>query len=189
MDGILIVDKPKGITSHDVVDFVRRRFDIEKAGHAGTLDPAATGVLVILIGKATKLSAKFTGSDKEYEAVMALGKKTDSGDSEGKVLSEKDCRGIEEERIRQVFRSFEGETEQIPPMVSAIRYISMNTTVRSISTRKKCTRARAAMTMKSGVPVRARMTASRDVTLIFPERKRWPGGHIGRGTAGSSHRR
>lgn len=118
----MLVDKPSGMTSHDVVDLIRRRFDIKKAGHAGTLDPAATGLLVVLIGKATKLSSKFTSGDKEYEAVMTLGKKTDSGDAEGEVLSENDCRGITEERIREAFRSFEGETVQVPPMFSAVRY-------------------------------------------------------------------
>lgn len=122
MDGILLVDKPAGMTSHDVVDLIRRRFNIKKAGHAGTLDPAATGLLVVLIGKATKLSSKLTSGDKEYEAVVTLGKKTDSGDAEGKMLSENDCRGITDEKIKDAFRSFEGETEQIPPMFSAVRH-------------------------------------------------------------------
>jgi tRNA pseudouridine55 synthase len=122
MDGILVVDKPAGMTSHDVVDFIRRHFKIEKAGHAGTLDPAATGVLVILIGKATKLSSGLTSGDKEYEATLTLGKRTDSGDAEGKVLSESDTAGITEEEIRQAFKSFEGEIEQVPPMVSALRH-------------------------------------------------------------------
>ncbi len=122
INGILVVDKPKGITSHDVVDFIRRHFKIEKAGHAGTLDPAATGVLVILIGKATKRSLELTGADKEYEAVLTLGRKTDSGDADGKVLFESDASGITEEDVRRVFKSFEGEIEQVPPMVSALRY-------------------------------------------------------------------
>lgn len=122
MDGILVVDKPGGMTSHDVVDFIRRRFDIKKAGHAGTLDPAATGVLIILIGKATKLSSELTSGDKKYEAVMVLGRKTDTGDAEGKTLGENDCRDITEEGIKGAFKNFEGETEQVPPMVSAIRH-------------------------------------------------------------------
>lgn len=122
MDGILIVDKPKGMTSHDVVDFVRRNFDIKKAGHAGTLDPSVTGVLVVLVGKATKLSSKFSNSDKEYEAVMTLGRRTHTGDAEGRVLREDGCSGVTEETIRRVFRSFEGEIEQVPPMVSAIHH-------------------------------------------------------------------
>ena len=121
VDGILLVDKPAGMTSHDVVDLIRRRFDIKKVGHAGTLDPAATGLLVILAGKATKLSSKFTSGDKEYEAVMTLGRKTDSGDTEGKVLAEAGYAHITTEKIREVFRGFEGETGQVPPMFSAIQ--------------------------------------------------------------------
>lgn len=122
MDGILLIDKPSGMTSHDVVDLIRRRFDIKKAGHAGTLDPAATGLLVVLVGRATKLSSRLTAGDKEYEAAVTLGRKTDSGDVEGKVLSENGCCGITEEKIRDAFRSFEGETEQVPPMFSAVRH-------------------------------------------------------------------
>ena len=121
VDGILLVDKPAGMTSHDIVDFIRRNFSIKKAGHAGTLDPAATGLLVILTGKATKLSSKFTIGDKEYEAVTRLGRKTDSGDAEGKVLSETGYAHITAERIREVFKGFEGETGQVPPMFSAIQ--------------------------------------------------------------------
>ena len=120
-DGILLVDKPAGMTSHDIVDLIRRNFGIKKAGHAGTLDPAATGLLVILTGKATKLSSKFMAGDKEYEAVITLGKKTDSGDIEGKVLAEADCAHLTAEKIREVFKGFEGETEQVPPMFSAIQ--------------------------------------------------------------------
>ncbi|KPK38276.1 MAG: hypothetical protein AMJ78_10280, partial [Omnitrophica WOR_2 bacterium SM23_29] len=106
MDGILVVDKPKGMTSHDVVDFIRKKFGIKKVGHAGTLDPAVTGVLIILIGKATKLSAQFVNDDKEYEATLALGIKTDSGDAEGKILSEGDYNKITEGRIKDVFELF-----------------------------------------------------------------------------------
>lgn len=122
MDGILIIDKPKGMTSHDVIDFVRRNFAIKKAGHTGTLDPSATGVLVVLIGKATKLSSRFLSADKEYEAVMTLGRKTHTGDADGRVLQERFAGGVTEEDIRSVFASFEGETEQVPPMVSAIHH-------------------------------------------------------------------
>ena len=118
----MVVDKPGGMTSHDVVDFIRRHFKIEKAGHAGTLDPAATGVLVIMIGKATKRSSELTGEDKEYEATLTLGRKTHSGDAEGQVLFESDVSKITEEDVRRAFKSFEGEIKQIPPMVSALRY-------------------------------------------------------------------
>ncbi len=122
MDGILIVDKQSGMTSHDVVDFIRKKFGISKVGHAGTLDPTVTGVLIILIGKATKLSARFANDDKEYEATLALGKKTDSGDAEGKVLFEDDYDKITEARIRDIFDLFKGEIEQVPPMVSALKF-------------------------------------------------------------------
>jgi len=118
--GILVVDKGKQMTSHDVVDLVRRKFSIKKVGHAGTLDPNATGVLVLLIGNATKLSGRFTGEDKEYEAVMKLGEETDSADCDGEIISVKEvCSG--EEEVRGTVAGFLGETEQIPPMVSAKR--------------------------------------------------------------------
>ncbi len=116
--GILIVDKPKGMTSHDVVALVRRHFRIKKVGHAGTLDPNATGVLVLLLGKATKLSETFLNQDKEYEAVMKLGEKTDSGDAEGKVIKVAEVR-ITEDELRKVIDDFRGEIEQVPPMFSA----------------------------------------------------------------------
>ena len=83
MDGILVVNKPAGITSHDVVNFIRRRFNIKRVGHAGTLDPLATGVLVMLLGKATKLSNTFLNDDKEYIARLYFGKRTDTQDSQG----------------------------------------------------------------------------------------------------------
>ena len=116
--GILVVDKPLGVTSHDVVAYVRRRFRIKKVGHAGTLDPGATGVLVLLLGKATKLSGTFLNQDKEYEAVLRLGTRTDSGDLDGKVISMGEVSATADE-ITSVIKSFQGEIEQIPPMFSA----------------------------------------------------------------------
>ena len=116
--GILIVDKGKGMTSHDIVDLVRRRFSVKKAGHAGTLDPNATGVLVLLLGKATKLSDRFLNDDKEYAATMKLGERTDSGDRDGKIISVREVH-VSETEIRSVMAGFVGETEQTPPMVSA----------------------------------------------------------------------
>lgn len=123
MNGILIVDKPSGMTSHDVVDFMRKKFSLKKVGHCGTLDPMATGVLVMLIGKATKLSSRFVNENKEYEATLTLGVVTSTGDSTGEII----CRSASgntksREEIEKIFREFEGEIEQIPPMVSAIRY-------------------------------------------------------------------
>lgn len=121
MEGILVVNKPKGITSHDVVDRVRRRFKMKRVGHAGTLDPLATGVLVILIGKSTKLFDKFVGFDKAYRATLVLGTVTDSADTQGKILSEKSYEHITRSQVEEVFKRFVGEGEQIPPMVSAVK--------------------------------------------------------------------
>ncbi|MBI4335660.1 MAG: tRNA pseudouridine(55) synthase TruB [Candidatus Omnitrophica bacterium] len=123
MNGVLIVDKPSGITSHDVVDIIRRRFHIKKVGHAGTLDPLATGVLVILVGRATKLSNILMNRDKEYEVVMALGKRTDTGDADGKVIYESgDCKNITLAALNEVLERFRGQIPQIPPMMSAIKH-------------------------------------------------------------------
>ncbi|MFH1479068.1 MAG: tRNA pseudouridine(55) synthase TruB [Candidatus Omnitrophota bacterium] len=122
MDGILIINKPKGITSHDVVDYIRNRFKIKKVGHAGTLDPMATGVIVVLLGKATKKSAQFLNDDKEYIATLFLGRSTDTQDSTGKVLIEKKVTALREDFIKKTFDSFLGEREQVPPMVSAKKY-------------------------------------------------------------------
>lgn len=122
MDGILVVNKPSGITSHDVVDFIRRKFNIKRVGHAGTLDPLATGVLVMLLGKATKLSNTFLNDDKEYIAKLYFGKSTDTQDSQGKVLEEKNIAPIDIENIKKTLENFKGEIEQIPPMVSAIKH-------------------------------------------------------------------
>ena len=120
-DGVMIVDKPAGWTSHDVVNFIRKRFGAKKVGHAGTLDPLATGVLVILMGKAVKLSAEISGHDKEYQAKMTLGKTTDTQDSSGKIISEKQWDGLTADSVRNAFAGFLGEIEQVPPMVSAIQ--------------------------------------------------------------------
>ena len=88
-DGVLLIDKPTGCTSHDVVDFVRRRFHFKKVGHCGTLDPLATGLLMLVIGKATKIQDLLMAEDKEYAGTMKLGVSTDSQDSDGKVLEER----------------------------------------------------------------------------------------------------
>jgi len=118
----LVVNKPSGITSHDVVNFIRRRFNIKRVGHAGTLDPMATGVLVVLLGKATKLSNTFTGDDKEYVAKIFFGKKTDTQDSQGRVIEEKNIGSIDIEDVKKALDNFKGEIEQVPPMVSAIKH-------------------------------------------------------------------
>lgn len=122
MDGILVVNKPAGITSHDVVDFIRRKFNIKRVGHAGTLDPMARGVLVMLLGKATKLSNTFIQDDKEYIAKVFFGKKTDTQDSQGKVIEEKNIDSLDIAAIKKVLNNFKGDIDQVPPMVSAIKH-------------------------------------------------------------------
>ena len=122
MDGILVVDKPAEWTSHDVVDFVRKRFHIKKVGHSGTLDPLATGVLVLLLGRSTKLAKKFMEEDKEYQATLTLGIKTDTSDSYGNILEKKEGFCVSREDAEKVFKEFVGELVQVPPMVSAIRH-------------------------------------------------------------------
>lgn len=122
MNGILLIDKPRGMTSHDVVDFVRRQTGVRRVGHTGTLDPAATGLLVLCIGPATRLSEFLTGLDKVYEGEMRLGVVTDSYDLDGKVLEERPvppelCSG----EIKTAFNRFTGSIEQLPPMVSAVK--------------------------------------------------------------------
>ncbi|MBN1526808.1 MAG: tRNA pseudouridine(55) synthase TruB [Candidatus Omnitrophica bacterium] len=122
MDGILIVDKPQGMTSHDVVDFIRNKFKIKKVGHAGTLDPMATGVLVMLLGPATKSSGRFLSDDKEYEATLTLGGTSDTGDAWGMVtrhFGEPVVLG--DNRIKAAFKKFMGVVEQTPPAYSAVK--------------------------------------------------------------------
>lgn len=119
--GILLVDKPKQWTSHDVVNCVRRRFRIRKVGHGGTLDPNATGLLVVMLGYATKLSPRIGPLDKEYEGTMRLGIETDSQDVEGEIVAEKPVEGITEEDIRRVAAGYVGDILQVPPMVSAVK--------------------------------------------------------------------
>lgn len=122
MNGILIVDKPKGITSHGVVDFIRRKFSVKKVGHAGTLDPRACGLLVMLLGNFTRKSCQFMNDDKEYDVILKLGIRKDTQDSEGKVISEADYRHLTREDIKKVFSQFKGKKKQLPPMFSAVRY-------------------------------------------------------------------
>ena len=117
--GVLLVDKPAEWTSFDVVNFVRGRFNIPKVGHCGTLDPAATGLLVIVLGRFTKLSQHFSGEDKIYDARIQFGIETDSQDLDGEVTAEYDWSGLDDEQVKTAIMSFVGEQEQIPPMVSA----------------------------------------------------------------------
>lgn len=121
MDGVLNIDKPKGLTSNDVVKRVRRILCIKKAGHTGTLDPEATGVLPVLVGKATKISQYLINSDKEYLCKMQMGVKTDTGDSTGMVISKYSGVFPSEIEIHRTFEKFAGKILQIPPMYSAIK--------------------------------------------------------------------
>lgn len=121
IDGILIVDKPMDWTSHDVVNCVKRRFNLNKVGHCGTLDPIATGLLVILMGKATKLQDHLMGQDKTYLATMRLGTETDSEDRTGNIIATATFDTITEQQIYDTAKTFLGIQEQVPPMVSAIK--------------------------------------------------------------------
>jgi tRNA pseudouridine55 synthase len=121
MDGILVVNKPQRMTSHDVVAVVRRHFAIKKAGHAGTLDPMATGVLVLLLGKYTKLSGSIITDEKEYAAALTLGARSDTGDAWGSLTPSGKPLDLSREEIERAFRRFTGEIEQVPPMYSAVK--------------------------------------------------------------------
>lgn len=117
--GILLVDKPQGITSHDVVAKMRRVFQIKKIGHAGTLDPMATGLLLILVGKATKASQYLMSLDKEYIGTIKLGEVTDSQDADGELLMTKPVPDLAEADVARVMQDFLGDQYQTPPMFSA----------------------------------------------------------------------
>ena len=122
MDGVLIVDKPKGKTSFDVVRDVRKEYNIKAVGHIGTLDPEASGVLPILIGKATKLSDFLMVHDKDYIVEITLGVKTDTGDIEGKIIKiDNNLYIYTKNQILSALNSFKGYSSQIPPMYSAIK--------------------------------------------------------------------
>jgi len=121
MDGILIINKPQGYTSHDIVNIVKKALNTPKVGHTGTLDPNATGVLPILIGKATKLSKYLIEHNKTYVAELALGEKSSTGDTEGEIIEKKEVPLLNEEQIKQVLKSFEGKQMQTPPIYSSIK--------------------------------------------------------------------
>jgi tRNA pseudouridine55 synthase len=120
MDGALVIDKPSGMTSHDVVARARHILHERRIGHTGTLDPFATGVLVVLLGKATRLSQFLTGVDKEYEAIIRLGYSTDTGDRTGNPIEgPSEVRNWTEEEIEAALQSLRGDIDQVPPMYSA----------------------------------------------------------------------
>lgn len=121
VSGVLVIDKPVGLTSHDVVQIIRRGTGIRRAGHTGTLDPRASGVLVVLIGPAVRLSEYVSASDKRYQATIRLGSSTDTYDAEGQVMSTAAVVDISEEKFNEVLQTFVGEMEQVPPPYSAVK--------------------------------------------------------------------
>jgi tRNA pseudouridine55 synthase len=121
IDGVLLVDKPIGPTSHDIVHRIRRHFGIAKVGHGGTLDPMASGLLIILLGKATKISDRFLASDKTYEGSMTLGSTTDTLDAMGQVLEEHPWTHVTQADILREMQSRRGDSMQMPPMTSAVK--------------------------------------------------------------------
>ena len=120
--GIIVIHKEKGFTSHDVVAKLRGILHMKKIGHTGTLDPDATGVLPVALGKGTKLVDLLTDKEKTYEAVLHLGIDTDTQDMSGTVLEERPV-NVTEEEVRKVLKSFVGEQLQVPPMYSALMYL------------------------------------------------------------------
>jgi tRNA pseudouridine55 synthase len=118
-EGVLLIDKPDGMTSHDVVDRVRHKLKMKRIGHAGTLDPSATGLMIILVGKATKLSQHLMGLDKTYEGIISLGVETTTQDAEGEIVEEKPVPELSEEQVLEEMQSFVGDQYQVPPMFSA----------------------------------------------------------------------
>ncbi|HSH92630.1 MAG TPA: tRNA pseudouridine(55) synthase TruB, partial [Roseimicrobium sp.] len=121
LDGALLIDKPPGMTSHDVVDRIRRHYGIKKVGHCGTLDPAATGLLILVLGKATKLSEKLMGDDKVYEGTMKFGEATDSYDADGEIVSSLPVPPLTLDELNRLADTFVGDLLQEPPMVSAVK--------------------------------------------------------------------
>lgn len=120
-DGAILIDKPAGPTSHDVVDAVRRRFGIKKVGHCGTLDPNATGLLIIVLGRGTKLSERLMSSDKAYEGAIKFGETTDSYDTDGELVASLPVPPLTVELLNEEAARFVGDLMQMPPMVSAVK--------------------------------------------------------------------
>lgn len=121
LQGVVVLDKPAGLTSQQAVSRVRASMRLDKLGHAGTLDPFATGVLPLLVNSATRVATLLTGDDKHYEGVMRLGVTTDTLDPTGEILSEQSLDGVSEEQVRDALLAYVGDIEQIPPMFSAVK--------------------------------------------------------------------
>ena len=121
LDGVLLIDKAPGMTSHDVVAMVRRALNTKKVGHCGTLDPLATGLLIVVIGRGTKIQDLLMSEDKEYVGTMTLGTMTDSQDADGQVTETRPVPALGAEEIEAAFKKYDGDFYQMPPMVSAIK--------------------------------------------------------------------
>jgi tRNA pseudouridine55 synthase len=121
LDGAILIDKPAGPTSHDVVDAIRRQFAIKKVGHCGTLDPNATGLLIIVLGRGTKLSEKLMSDDKVYEGAIKFGETTNSYDADGELLASLPVPPLTLEELNKAAAEFVGDLMQTPPMVSAVK--------------------------------------------------------------------
>jgi tRNA pseudouridine55 synthase len=121
-DGVLLVDKAEGMTSHDVVALVRRKLQVRKVGHCGTLDPIATGLLLITVGRGTKVQDLLMSEDKEYAGTFVLGVTTDTQDRQGVVIDQRPVPPLTEDQIRAAFEKFRGDFYQTPPMVSAKKH-------------------------------------------------------------------
>ncbi len=121
LDGAILIDKPTGPTSHDVVDAIRRRFRIKKVGHCGTLDPNATGLLIIVLGRGTKLSGKLMSDDKVYEGAIKFGEATNSYDADGEIVSTAPVPPMTLDQLNEAAAAFIGDQMQTPPMVSAVK--------------------------------------------------------------------
>jgi tRNA pseudouridine55 synthase len=122
LDGVLLVDKAEGMTSHDVVALVRRALGIKKVGHCGTLDPIATGLLLITIGRGTKVQDLLMSEDKEYAGTLTLGITTSTQDRQGAIIDQRTVPPCDENKIRAAFQKFRGDFYQLPPMVSAKKH-------------------------------------------------------------------
>ena len=122
VNGVLVLNKPAGMTSNDAVQQAKRIFAAQKVGHTGSLDPLATGVLPLCFGEATKFSQYLLDADKKYRAHIKLGVTTDTGDADGEVLERKDVAGITADDVRQALGAFRGKIQQLPPMYSALKH-------------------------------------------------------------------
>jgi len=122
MEQILFIDKPKGITSYDVIRVLKRKLKVKKIGHAGTLDPQATGLLIVGIGKATKKLKDFMELPKTYYMEVLLGKRTETGDLDGAVIEQKEVHTIDEKQLKKVIEDLEGEIELPVPIYSAVKH-------------------------------------------------------------------